>query len=393
MPRSKGIPAYCLHKHTGQARVRLDGQDVYLGVHGSDESRRKYEELVRKLITERAARELKARVEIATDLTINELALSYIERARTYYVKRGRTTPEFGNVCLAIKAVRERHGHELVTAFGPLKLKAIRDQWIAKRLVRAQINARVDRVRRMFAWGVEEELVPPAVLQALGTVKGLREGRCAAKEGRKVTPVPDGHVDAVRPFVSRQVWTMIELQRLTGMRPGEVAAMRTLDIKMAGDVWEYRPAEHKTEHVEKDRVIHIGPRAREVLGPWLRSNLEEYLFQPKEAKAERAARMRAARKTPVQPSQRNRRKTRPRRAPAERYTKDSYARAIARACEKAGVPHWAPNRLRHGLGTRVRHEMGLEAAQVVLGHSKADVTQVYAERNQQLAREAMARLG
>jgi integrase len=140
-------------------------------------------------------------------------------------------------------------------------------------------------------------------------------------------------------------------------------------------------------------VIYIGSRAREVLRPWLRANLEEYLFQPREAKAERAARMRAKRRTPVQPSQRNRRKKRPRRAPTERYTKDSYARAIARACEKAGVPHWAPNQLRHGLATRVRHEMGLEAAQVVLNHSRADVTHDYAERNQELAREAMARLG
>jgi hypothetical protein len=31
MPRTKGIPAYGLHKPTGQARVRIDGRDVYLG--------------------------------------------------------------------------------------------------------------------------------------------------------------------------------------------------------------------------------------------------------------------------------------------------------------------------------------------------------------------------
>jgi hypothetical protein len=29
----------------------------------------------------------------------------------------------------------------------------------------------------------------------------------------------------------------------------------------------------------------------------------------------------------------------------------------------------------------VRREHGLEAAQVILGHSKADITQVYAERD------------
>jgi site-specific recombinase XerD len=36
--------------------------------------------------------------------------------------------------------------------------------------------------------------------------------------------------------------------------------------------------------------------------------------------------------------------------------------------------------LRHTFATRVRKEHGLEAAQVLLGHSKADTTQIYAER-------------
>jgi integrase len=49
------------------------------------------------------------------------------------------------------------------------------------------------------------------------------------------------------------------------------------------------------------------------------------------------------------------------------------------------IPHWAPNQLRHAHGTEVRRRFGLEAAQVALGHERADVTQVYAERNLDLA--------
>jgi hypothetical protein len=90
VPRTKGIPAYCLHKPTGQARVRIDGKDVYLGPHGSEESKQKYERIVRKLITDRAALEVRARVEIASDLTINELVARYIQHAKIYYVKDGR---------------------------------------------------------------------------------------------------------------------------------------------------------------------------------------------------------------------------------------------------------------------------------------------------------------
>jgi integrase len=393
MPRSQKIPTYRLHRPSGQARVIIDGRHVYLGPYGSEESKAEYDRLVRKLLTERTAAELEAKVQLSTDLTVAELAAAYLNFARTYYVKHDRLTPEFDHIRSALQPVIQRHGEELVTAFGPLKLKAIRQAWIDEKLVRGQINKRVGRIRRMFAWGVEEELVPTNILVALRTIKGLRAGRSGASEGKKVLPVPDEHVDAIRPHVARQVWAMIELQRLTGMRPGEVCVMRTGDITMSGRVWEYRPLEHKMEHVEKDRLIHIGPRAQEIVKPWLRANFEEFLFSPREAMAERSERRRASRKTPVQPSQRDRCKKRPERAPGERYTRASYGHAIALACRKAKVPHWTPNQIRHTVGTKVRREMGLEASQVVLGHSRADVTQVYAERNAELARQAMERLG
>lgn len=157
----------------------------------------------------------------------------------------------------------------------------------------------------MFSWGGSRQLVPPSVLAALKTVEGLRKGRCAAKEGRRVRPAPDADVDAVRPFVSRQVWTMIELQRLTGMRPEEATMMRTIDIDATGEPWTYTPGSHKTEHHDRDRAIPLGPRAREILKPWLRLNVTEYLFQPREATAERTTGRREALKTKVQPSSRD----------------------------------------------------------------------------------------
>lgn len=52
-----------------------------------------------------------------------------------------------------------------------------------------------------------------------------------------------------------------------------------------------------------------------------------------------------------------------------------------------------PNKPRHAHGTAVRHRFGLEAAQVVLGHERADVPQVYAERNLTLATRVAADIG
>ena len=59
----------------------------------------------------------------------------------------------------------------------------------------------------------------------------------------------------------------------------------------------------------------------------------------------------------------------------------------------AGRHRWAPNQLRHSFATKVRKYHGLEAAQVLLGHAKADITQVYAERDAALAVRVAAEIG
>jgi integrase len=171
--------------------------------------------------------------------------------------------------------------------------------------------------------------------------------------------------------------------------------MRPCDIAMGvNGVWVYRPQEHKTEHHDQSRQVLIGPRAQEILRPWLDRDPEAFCFSPAEAVAERNARKRANRKSPMTPSQSARKpKTNAKRRPRLRYDKDSYRWAIRNACRKAGVPNWHPNQLRHSAATSIRARYGLEAAQTVLGHSKADVTQVYAERDLAKAHAIMAEMG
>ena len=117
------------------------------------------------------------------------------------------------------------------------------------------------------------------------------------------------------------------------------------------------------------------------------------LFSPFHAREERFRVMRSARKSKVPPSQRNRRKERPARIPAAEYTPHTYTTAIAKAAKKGEIEHWHPNQLRHSFASVVRKSHGLEAAQVLLGHSKADVTQVSAERDLTLAAEVAAKMG
>ncbi len=67
-------------------------------------------------------------------------------------------------------------------------------------------------------------------------------------------------------------------------------------------------------------------------------------------------------------------------------TVDGYRRTIRGACDRAGVPHWSPGRVRHTSLTLVRAKFGLEAAQHAAGHQRADITELYAQRNRDLAR-------
>jgi integrase len=397
VPRRFSIPTYQLHHGSGQARVRIDGRDIYLGPHGSPESKEKYEEIVRKLLTKRQQVELKHRVEISDQLAVGELVSAYLQDCRTYYTKAGRVTSEYHNVSAALAPLLDLHGFDLVSAFGPRKLKAIRDEWVRAGVVRTQVNQRVHRVRRCFAWGVAEEIVPAEVLVALKTVQGLKEGRTSAVEGEGGKPVPVEHAEKIMPLVDRRIAAMIRLQLYSGMRAGEVIQMTMRSLDLAGKVWVFTPPRYKSEHHGKIRRVFLGPRSQEILKPWLRTELDAPLFQPREAEAERSAKRRADRTTKLWPShiacQARKRVKHPERAPGERYTVASYRRAIARACLEAGVPVWSPHALRHAAASEFRREFGEETTRLILGHSKLDTTRLYGEADHARAAEAMEKIG
>ena len=61
------------------------------------------------------------------------------------------------------------------------------------------------------------------------------------------------------------------------------------------------------------------------------------------------------------------------------YNTASYRKAVTYACRAAGIEPFAPNRLRHTALTLARSRAGLDAAQVLGGHTDAKTTQRYAE--------------
>jgi len=386
MSKSLRKPSLLFHKSTGQARVRIDGRDHYLGKYGSPETQARYDLLVSDWLRNKS-------IDRST-LTVDELALRFLDHAESYYRNDGRPSGEAYNVRVALRPLVRIFGQSLVTEFGPLKLKAVREAMIETRWKRTSINRNVQRIKAAFRWGVENEIVPAGVYHALQAVRGLSRGRSAAVESQPVLPVPRAFVEAIRPHVSRHVWAMIELQLLTGARPGEIVSMRTREVNTSGKIWEYSPSTHKSQYRGHGRVIMIGPKGQEVLRQFLRPDLESFVFSPVDAEAERNARRREQRQTPMTRSQAARHpKENGRRRPKDHYTPNTYRQAIVRACAAAGVPPWHPHQIRHSRATDLRRQFGIEAARVTMGHASLDATEIYAEADVERARQIAFEVG
>lgn len=426
-------PAYRKHK-SGQARVTLNGQDVYLGKFGTPESKAKFHETIAQW---EANNRLPLKLE--KDVTVAELLVAYKAHCEGYYrhADDGSPTGETDNIRVALRALREFHGSLPARDFTPSKLKGLREQMIERGLARTTINKRVNYIRALFKWAVESEAIPAETWHALRAVSALKRGRTEAREPAPVKGVDEDYVNMILPHVSPQIGAMIQIQLLTACRPGEICMMRTGDIERSSEAWTYRPQRHKTGHHGHDREIPIGRNAREILRPFLKLDLSAYIFSPAEAEAWRRDKLSASRRTPLSMGNTvgSNRQASPCVKPGDHYDEKAYARAVQRGCDLAYSPpdhlarakikgakgmrwetraewrgrlgadgwaqlkahwraaRWSPNRLRHSAAEKIERDYGYEVARVVLGHSQINTTKIYAPGDRAKARAAIERIG
>jgi hypothetical protein len=88
--------------------------------------------------------------------------IAYLNFAKGYYVKNGRTTKEYSCLKEAFAFVRPLYGGHLADEFGPLALKTVRQKMIDADHARGTINKAIARIVRMFRWAVAEQLIQPA---------------------------------------------------------------------------------------------------------------------------------------------------------------------------------------------------------------------------------------
>ncbi len=414
MPRPKNpTPSYLLHQKSGQARVRLKNgsryREVYLGEYGSPESLEKYHRVLAEYFgTNGQEQPQPVPAADPDDWTVAELAVKYDDFASSHYVKNGEATDD--RYRAAIPPVVNLYGSTLAKEFGPKKLKAPRESIVRRGnvrtaefdelgnlvkpgdpLAREYVNNLMKSLVRMFKWAVTEEKVPPSVPDALTKVGGLRKGRDRrVREPEPIKPVPEEHFRPVIEASSPQIATMLQVQRLAGMRPDEVTIIRPCDIDRSGTVWVYRPDSHKLGWLDQEKEILLGPQAQELLMPWLDGREPtQYLFSPREVAEANARNLEKRRKRPSSkkvPIS----KARP---PRDHYDDRGYRQAVIRACRRAGVSQWSPGQLRHSAGTEIRRKYGAEAARLVLGHRNLSTTEIYAEKNRGQYEQIMKEIG
>jgi integrase len=358
MPKlTRKPPKYSHHIPTGQARVRYQGKDHYLGIHGSPESYAKYAEFIARwrdgTPPNGAEKAQKHRPSI---LSIAELVESYLEHCEKYYRRDGKPTGEAAVMRCALRPLWKMFGRLPLVEFGPLRLEEVRDRMVSDGWSRNYVNASVRRIRQCFNWGVSREKVPVTVADALAKLKGLREGESEARENDPIGPVEDAVVEATLPHVSGVVADLIQIMRRSGARPAEAVGMTVQDIDRTDPTcWIYSPRRHKTSHRGKRRTVRLGPQCQQVLGRRITQvGADGRIFQ---------------------------------------ITVSGLQQAIKRAARRAGVGHWAPNQLRHSWAADVGTKFGIEAVRVTLDHADHDTAAIYAERDDNLGRDVARTLG
>lgn len=278
-------PKYRQHRASKQAVVEIAGRTHYLGPYGSTESQAAYDRLVTAWMAAGRPADWRpgnsapphpretppepnppsgerlpklAPSEPANgECSVLRLIKEFWQFAKRRYVTFGRVTGTHQNYKPVLKLLRRRCGHLKVSEFGPVALEALRNDMIQRGNSRRYINDNIDRIRRVFVWGVSKEIVPPVVPQALEALENLHEGASGVIEHEPITIVSDDVINRTLEFLPQVVADMVRVQLLTGSRPGEICILRPRDVDRSGTLWVYRPAYHKTQHKGKKRQIVI----------------------------------------------------------------------------------------------------------------------------------------
>ncbi len=143
------IPAYRLHKSSGQGVSTIAGKDYYFGPYRDKASEKKYRTLIAEFLASNSSQSFGI---ACNQIVWAELAVSYLGFAKNYYAE----SHEYQNMLSAVKPIRELYSRTTVKGFGPIEFKACRNWWVLGGASRQYANTQAKRLLRIVKWGVSE---------------------------------------------------------------------------------------------------------------------------------------------------------------------------------------------------------------------------------------------
>lgn len=375
---SRRAPRLRLYKRTGKGRVILSGQHFYTKADfDTPEAHEEYLDLLKRWRANgmKPLREVVLPVETLHPVTVRDLAAAYEAHIdeKGLYRKNGKETSQRGMLRAAVAELVQSSGDVPLRVFSRPHLVRHRDTLQGKAgLTRQGVNRKIGMLRRIVRWGAERAMVPDQNLFAIEAIRPLH-----APPPKRRECVPQEDLDAILPKLSSTLRAMVSLQRLTGMRPGEVCAMRWRDIDKHPEevdpklkLWRYTVAAPKAEHHGTETVYLLNDACQSILKRFVKTPAA-FLFTPRDTIRQRWP------------------------GGAEglldvasgRYTAASYRQAIERACEAAKVQRFTPHQIRHAFITMVANDpsLGLAAASEAANHRSQQTTLNYVHRDRKLA--------
>lgn len=357
MPRQPKY-AYCLHRPTGQAYVRIAGRIRYLGKYGTNDSRVRHRNLVAAALAGRELQDAMRPISVGELCERFVLSMQQEHGARSWWAHIARG--------VAVAAC-ERHATLEAVAFGPKALQDIQQSMLdGGRLTRTGVNRRKQHIVSMFKWAVAQELVPPAVWHALQAVRAVRRGK--GRDNPPRLPADPNAVDATVAHLdangNHSAARCLRFLRATGCRPAEAYDATPADLRLADSLPTYTVREHKCAHRGMTRVVPLNAAAVAVVREALSEMPQtQGLLFPNGA--------------------------------GHRWDNRTLPRMIARACNAMGLEPWTPYQLRHLAATEAVNRTGSEVAvAAMLGHSPdSTVVRRYSVNRLQLAAQAAQAVG
>lgn len=371
MPAPKWPPPVKLHKASNRDYVLYKNVQHYLGPAGSAESRRNYAALLQRLAG--ADPNVTAAPEPA-GLAVAEVFARWLAEE----APKLANAHEADCVGYAFGPALRLFARTPAADFDAGLLEEARDDMVVREgWAPCTVRHACSRVRRVWRWAERKRLVPRGSWANLRTLPPLppHDARFRSRpEPRKAFSREE--VEKALAFCVPPLAAALTFQFWTGCRSQDARRLKPGQIDRSGDVWGYRPPQHKGTWRGAGREVMIGPRCQEALVPWLEGKGPDEWAFPCHARVPRSSR-----KTDWLRGE-------------HCYSRQAYGRGAAAAGKRAGLGGFQSYCLRHSAKQRVAREMGLDFARSFLGQESLSVTDNYARaRDSEMAREVARTLG